>query len=843
MERMVGRASMRVARRIKVTVVQTHPIQYFAPWFRHISAHCTDLELTVLYATYLTPKQQGFGFGQAFTWDVPLLEGYQARVLRDAGSDKHFVGKRLVGLDVPEIAQAIGHTEPDVAVIFGWYPVTLLRALFTCRRLGIPTLYRGDTNLRSAPHGLRLPLWRIKNRYLLAQFDGYLSVGVRAREMLLSLGVSPTRIHASPHSVDNDFFAAAAAPHQTIEGRVAARGAFGLRRDDFVVLFVGKIEAKKRPLHVIHAVARLGSDAVLLAVGAGPLEAECRLEAQQLGVRVAWAGFLNQTEIARAYASADCLALPSDAGETWGLAVNEAMAVGLPVVVSDRVGCGPDLVDPGETGEVVPLDDVAALAAALDRIRARSAEGHDYSQACRARVARHSYAAATTGLVAGCEDAVQRRTHEGSALRRLSRHKRKLVAVSSNAISEELASIGNEAIGVSNQVESHLQGSVARVIAYCGGLVIFGGLERMVFETLRVLREDGSPVHCIANDWENHRIVAVAEQIGASWSTVFYRHRFSRRTRSPLKILKLAWDVGRTSAGLLRDALNFRSTHILVPEHRSILVNALALAVLRAFGIKVIMYLQNAPAPGRFYRLVWRWGVNPFVDRFVCCSDHTKSELLGHGIPPRKVSRIYNVVPTGRRAGDDANKRDPNKVLFIGQITPQKGLDLLLEAIALLSSRGFNVRLDVVGQVKGWVSPNYVGYRERLFARADDPDLNGRVRFLGWRDDVLELLATSGVHVTPSRSSMLEGLPLVNLEAKEARTPSVVFPIGPFLELVTHQVDGWICSEVTPAALAEGIEYFISDPDRAAKAGDAARVSLERFSRARFADAWREVFA
>lgn len=139
----------------------------------------------------------------------------------------------------------------------------------------------------------------------------------------------------------------------------------------------------------------------LLVAGAGTLEAECRAEAERLGVRAVWAGFLNQTEIVRAFAAADCLALPSES-ETWGLAVNEALATGLPCVVSDRVGCAPDLISPGETGEVFQTGDVGALQAAIERVRQRIIAGHLYDAACRAKADEYSFAAATAGLLAAC---------------------------------------------------------------------------------------------------------------------------------------------------------------------------------------------------------------------------------------------------------------------------------------------------------------------------------------------------------------------------------------------------------------------------------------------------------
>ncbi len=84
------------------------------------------------------------------------------------------------------------------------------------------------------------------------------------------------------------------------------------------------------------------------------------------------AGFQNQTELPAWYAAADVLVLPSDGGETWGLVVNEALACGTPAVVSDAVGCAPDLAldrDPGRTGAVFAVGDPAALADAVERLQ------------------------------------------------------------------------------------------------------------------------------------------------------------------------------------------------------------------------------------------------------------------------------------------------------------------------------------------------------------------------------------------------------------------------------------------------------------------------------------------
>src|SRR5262249_33959539 len=147
------------------------------------------------------------------------------------------------------------------------------------------------------------------------------------------------------------------------------------------------------------AAARLGRNITVVIAGSGPLESAIAEEARRLGIAVKLIGFLNQTELGRAYGIADCLTLPSDFAETWGLVVNEALATGLPAIVSAAVGCAPDLVRDGETGYTHPLDDVPALADRLALVRRRKAEGHDWVPACRAMVQAYNYDAMTRGLL------------------------------------------------------------------------------------------------------------------------------------------------------------------------------------------------------------------------------------------------------------------------------------------------------------------------------------------------------------------------------------------------------------------------------------------------------------
>src|SRR6185436_8603928 len=197
--------------------------------------------------------------------------------------------------------------------------LTLVRALLRCRRLRIPTLYRGDSHLESGPTGWARPLWSLKTWLVLRQFDGFLSPGLRVDTYLASFGVPVYRIFRTPHAVDNELFAATASTYRAPEDRAEARRRFGIAPDAFVPLFVGKLVESKRPLDLVRAAARLGAGVSVLVAGSGPLDAEMRAEAATVGVDLKAIGFVNQTGLGQVYAIADCLVLPSDSAETWGL--------------------------------------------------------------------------------------------------------------------------------------------------------------------------------------------------------------------------------------------------------------------------------------------------------------------------------------------------------------------------------------------------------------------------------------------------------------------------------------------------------------------------------------------
>jgi glycosyltransferase involved in cell wall biosynthesis len=239
------------------------------------------------------------------------------------------------------------------------------------------------------------------HRILLKQYSAYLAIGVANREFYRFHGCHEDRIFWAPYAVDNDFFATQVAARMTRRDEI--RVVFGIPREACVFLFAGKLEIKKHPMDLLEALSHMSGDlrrrVHVLMAGGGPLQSACEQSARKQGVPVTFTGFLNQSKLPDAYAAADALVLPSDAGETWGLVVNEAMACGLPAIVSDHVGCQADLVQSEHTGFVFPFADTAALGRAMRRMASDGAARRRMGANARERVADYSYERVVAGIV------------------------------------------------------------------------------------------------------------------------------------------------------------------------------------------------------------------------------------------------------------------------------------------------------------------------------------------------------------------------------------------------------------------------------------------------------------
>ena len=381
----------------RLAIVLSHPVQYYSPWFRWLRVH-TALEFRVFYLwEFGVTERRDPQFGTTIRWDVDLLAGYDSEfvpnVARDPGT--HHFG----GLDNPALTARLAAWRPGAVLLFGYNWLSHQRALWWAWRHGIPLLFRGDSHLLGRS---RLPLLhRLLLRLLYGRFAAVTYVGAANRDYFHALGVPNKRLFFAPHSVNAEHFN----PADAVTAATAAklRSDLGLA-DRRILLFAGKFTPGKQPVELLRAFLEVSSpgDAMVFVGNGAEKDRLLRLAASQPASVVRFLPFANQSEMPACYRLADIFVLPSRGHyETWGLAINEAMHLGVPCLVSDQVGCQRDLVTPGETGWVFSPEDPAALAATLrSALRSAPDELRRLGRNAQATAARYTYQQTTDGLLA-----------------------------------------------------------------------------------------------------------------------------------------------------------------------------------------------------------------------------------------------------------------------------------------------------------------------------------------------------------------------------------------------------------------------------------------------------------
>jgi glycosyltransferase involved in cell wall biosynthesis len=361
----------------KLAIITSHPIQYQTPIFKALF-ESGEIEFSVYFGSRhgISPDSMDTGFGRSFTWDIPLLEGYPYSF--PSGFEYKDYCRRKWLLDIPGVEKILADDGiTQVLLMVSWNTILFWRILSICRRNGIPLIYRGET---VSAHWKRTTYWgkalgwskkaikRAGYPYFLRKIDLFLTVGTLPEQFLKEYGVESERMLSAPYCVDNDFFSRGVKEWKSSGQLQILRKKLSIPPDAKVIIYTGKFIPRKRPVDLIKAIKRLPGTmkVILVMVGDGVLIKEIRREAEGDN-RIRLVGFQNQTDIIKFYALGDILVLPS-LHETWGLSVNEAMASGLPVVVSEGCTCARDLVITGMTGYTYPPGDVGLLADRLEKI-------------------------------------------------------------------------------------------------------------------------------------------------------------------------------------------------------------------------------------------------------------------------------------------------------------------------------------------------------------------------------------------------------------------------------------------------------------------------------------------
>jgi glycosyltransferase involved in cell wall biosynthesis len=383
-------------------VLTTHPIQYQAPLWKALAARGKVPFRVVYMSDYGFNSRFDPGFRRTIAWDIDLLAGYEYEFMDNVRANSSQASFWWLRLN-PGFSDILRGRSVRVIWVQGWQVAAYWQAVWEAQRAGVEVWLRGETNLRSNGEGAIQAMKRAVLRRLLARVDRFFYIGEANRQFYVSQGIQADRMIPAPYCVDNARFASQASRLKGM--RQALRRQWCIPDEAFCFVFVGKLMRKKRPEDLVASVRGLqkrhtGRSLHILFVGTGELDEELRRSCtisfdmagrparqSETAPPASFVGFLNQTEVSQAYVAADCLVLPSEASETWGLVVNEAMASGLPCVASDACGCVEDLINPICPELSYPVGDIGGLQRSLEAVMTnppssdllkRHVDGYDY---------------------------------------------------------------------------------------------------------------------------------------------------------------------------------------------------------------------------------------------------------------------------------------------------------------------------------------------------------------------------------------------------------------------------------------------------------------------------------
>jgi glycosyltransferase involved in cell wall biosynthesis len=327
---------------VKLAIISSHPIQYNAPLFALISKE-QKIELMVFYSW----GEQSMGakfdpdFGKTIEWDIPLLDGYAYTFAKNTSKDPG--SHHFKGIINPTLNQEIERWGAEVVWVWGWSFDSHLKAMRYFKGK-IPVWFRGDSTLLDEPKGFSLKkiVRRIFLTWVYRHVDKAFYVGTHNKAYYRKHGLKETQLVYAPHAIDNERFF-----ESTGEKSMEAscwREKLGFKKEDIVLLFAGKFEPRKNPFFLVELMKAIQLESIkLVMVGNGPLENKLK-ESLSKDQRVSFLEFQNQTKMPILYRIADYYILPS-ASETWGLALNEALASGTMVIASEKCGGSCDLIN------------------------------------------------------------------------------------------------------------------------------------------------------------------------------------------------------------------------------------------------------------------------------------------------------------------------------------------------------------------------------------------------------------------------------------------------------------------------------------------------------------------
>ena len=324
----------------RLAIITTHPIQYNAPLFELLTQRGV-IEVMVFYTWGRSVLQNKFdpGFGKVINWDIDLLKGYKYNFVQNVSNNPG--SSHYKGIDNPTIIKEIELWKADAVLVYGWN----FRSHLNCIRYfkgKLPVYFRGDSTMLDEKKSFRSILRRIFLKWVYSHIDHTFYVGQSNFDYYKKLGLKNNQLIYAPHAIDNSRFVS---NEKSKDQASEIRQTLKINESDFVFLFAGKLELKKNPELLLESfiAASFEKNIHLVFVGNGELEEN--LKSKSNSTNIHFLNFQNQSSMPSVYEMANTFILPSAGpGESWGLAVNEAMANGKSIIVSDKCGCAKSLV-------------------------------------------------------------------------------------------------------------------------------------------------------------------------------------------------------------------------------------------------------------------------------------------------------------------------------------------------------------------------------------------------------------------------------------------------------------------------------------------------------------------
>jgi glycosyltransferase involved in cell wall biosynthesis len=377
----------------RIAIVTEIIAPYRIPVFNALSAQ-SDVDLKVIFLSENDPVLRQWPiFKDEIRFPYEVLPSRRLRV----GGLNLLLNRGL--------AASLKSFSPDAIICGGYnYPASWQAQRWAHRHEKRFVLW-SESNQQDARTGNK-PIENLKARFLRG-CDGFVVPGKSAAAYLRSLSVDADRVFIAPNAVDNKFYSAHAETARSDQHTF--RENFGLPQR--YILFVGRFVPEKGVFDLLDAYAKLDSglraEVGLVFAGDGAAKEDLARRAEAMGSgAIRFTGFTQREVLAGLYAFADVMVLPTHS-DTWGLVVNEAMACGLPVVLSDVAGCAADLVEDGWNGHVVPSRNVERLTVAIDSILRQPDRSRQMRLNSLKRIEKYSPEACADGLAASAAKEVQ----------------------------------------------------------------------------------------------------------------------------------------------------------------------------------------------------------------------------------------------------------------------------------------------------------------------------------------------------------------------------------------------------------------------------------------------------